>query len=317
MDHNGQILVSASKGHQPNRNSKGHPSNFTIKTKPSSSTNLGSPGVSASNSSSISPGQSVIISGSSGLPSSSSSGLSTATGSTATGTNVNTDSGLSSSGTAAGAQQVFPSTLPLNTQQLLLIVSERQARVVALPSQQMIGKCILSPSTSAARADVVYMKTLDAHCLFVYFTNGEIVVYALPSLRIIKELELEPLSNEFLIESNINFNLDGHLVHFASPSELAKYCANSALHDNLMALKPTLAKDIEIPEPPKQGNSNNKKSNFKMLINTIFNPKSCLGFIKAIFSVGSAPFEKDEVFANNAPQPTTSRTASTKQYGKV
>ena len=224
--------------------------------------------------------------GSAGLPSSSSS----LTASGATATTSTADAGTSS-GTAAN--QTPPSSLPLNTQQLLLVVSERQARVVALPSQQMIGKCILSPSTSAVRADVVYMKTSDAHCLYVLFTSGQVCVYALPSLRIIKELELEALPADFRIESNVTFNLDGHLAHFASHSELAKYCANSALHDNLLALKPTLAKDIEIPEPPKQG------------------------FIKAIFSVGSAPFEKDEVFANNAPQPTTSRTASAKQPYKV
>lgn len=286
LDHNGQILVSASKGHQPNRNSKGHASNFTIKTRPTASSGLGSPGVSGASSSmsNLAAGQP----GSAGLPSSS-SGLTAASGGAGPST-----SGTDPNATGASAANLTPpSTLPLNTQQLLLVVSERQARVVALPSQQMIGKCILSPSTSAVRADVVYMKTNDTHCLFVLFTSGQVCVYALPSLRIIKELELEALPSDFRIESNVNFNLDGHLAHFASHSELAKYCANSALHDNLLALKPNLAKDIEIPEPPKQG------------------------FIKAIFSVGSVPFEKDEVFANNAPQPTTSQTASAKQQYKV
>lgn len=161
--------------------------------------------------------------------------------------------GGNESATGQAVGQSLSSVLPPNTQQLLLMVSERQARVLALPSQQMIGKCILSPSTSALRADVVYMKTSDAHCLFVYFSNGQVATYAIPSLRIIKELELEPLSNDFRIESNINFNLDGHLIQFASQSEIAKYCANSALHDNLLALKPTLVKDVELPEPPKQG----------------------------------------------------------------
>lgn len=286
LDHNGQILVSASKGHQPNRNSKGHASNFTIKTRPTTSTGLSSPGVSGASSSmsNVSTGQP----GGAGLPSSS-SGLTAAAGGPTASTSA-VDSGTAG-GTVSGLTP--PSTLPLNTQQLLLVVSERQARVVALPSQQMIGKCILSPSTSAVRADVVYMKTHDAHCLYVLFTSGQVCVYALPSLRIIKELELEALPSDFRIESNVNFNLDGHLCTFASQSELAKYCANSALHDNLLALKPTLAKEIEIPEPPKQG------------------------LFKAIFSVGSAPFEKDEVFANNAPQPTTSRTASAKQPYKV
>lgn len=286
LDHNGQILVSASKGHQPNRNSKGHASNFTIKTRPTVSSNLGSPGVSGASGSlsNVAAGQP----GSAGLPSSSSGLTAASAGSAAT-------TSAADSGAAGGPTigQTPPSSLPLNTQQLLLVVSERQARVVALPSQQMIGKCILSPSTSAVRADVVFMKTSDAHALYVLFANGQVCVYALPSLRIIKELELEPLPSDFRIESNINFNLDGHLAHFASHSELAKYCANSALHDNLLALKPTLAKDIEIPEPPKQG------------------------IFKAIFSVGQAPFEKDEVFANNTPQPTTSRTASAKQPYKV
>ena len=156
----------------------------------------------------------------------------------------------------------------------------------------MIGKCILSQSTLAVRADVVHIKTSDSHCLFVYFANGQLICYALPSLRIIKELELEVTSPDFKIESNLNFNLDGHLIHFASQSELAKYCANSALHENLLSLKPTLAKDLELPEPPKQG------------------------FIKAIFSVGAAPFEKDELFASTqqAAAATSSRTASAKQF---
>lgn len=221
---------------------------------------------------------------------SSASGLSTATSSNCQTASGGNDSGLSNSSNQAG--QNISSTLPINTQQLLLICSERQARVVALPSQQMIGKCILSQSTLAIRADVVHMKTNDSHCLFVYFANGQVVCYAIPSLRIIKELELEITSPDFKIESNLNFNLDGHLIHFASQSELAKYCANSALHENLLSLKPTLAKEIELPEPPKQG------------------------FIKAIFSVGSAPFDKDEIFTTlNLPQTTgSSRTASAKQF---
>ena len=205
--------------------------------------------------STISATQSGMPTSLSGTSTATSSGSTSVGGAAAAAANVNTpDSGFkSSSSTLTGlAGQLPPSNLPLNTQQLLLMVSERQARVIALPSQQMIGKCILSSTTSAVRADVVYMKTADSHCLYVYFTNGQVCVYALPSLRIIKELELEALSLDFQIESNINFNLDGHLIHFVS-TELAKYCANSALHDNLLALKPTLAKEIEIPEPPKQG----------------------------------------------------------------
>jgi len=286
LDHNGQVLISSSKGHQPNRNSKGHASNYTIKTRSNvaSSTNLGSPSASMSSSS-----MSNISPSGTGLPTSS-SGLSaaTTTQSGQSGGNESTSSGQQMLG------QTPPSVLPINTQQLLLIVSERQARVIALPGQQMIGKCILSPSQSAIRADIVYIKTSDAHCLFVYFTNGQVAAYALPSLRIIKELELEMLTPEFRIESNVNFNFDAHLIQFASPSEIAKYCANSALHDNLLSLKPTLAKEIEIPEPPKQG------------------------LIKAVFSFGQTPFEKDELFSNNAPQPSTSaaRTASAKQFAK-
>lgn len=280
LDHNGQVLISSSKGHQPNRNSKGHASNFTLKTRPTTSSNLGSPSAASSSMSNVSVG-------SSNLPTSS-SGLSTATGLSSS--NIQTGNETASGGQQGINTQMPPSVLPLNTQQLLLIVSERQARVVALPSQQMIGKCILS--IPALRADVVYMKTLDSHCLFVYFITGQVASYAIPSLRIIKEFEMEPLSNDFRIESNINFNLDGHLIQFASPSELAKYCANSSLHDNLLALKPTLIKDIEIPEPPKQG------------------------LIKALFSVATTPFEKDEVFTNTKQPTTSTRTASAKQYGK-
>ena len=109
--------MSASKGHQPNRNSKGHASNFTVKTRATSS-NLGSPGVSASNTSNVSS--------SSGLPSSV-SGLSTGTSSTAISGN---DSGLLSGSSNYQTGQNISSTLPINTQQLLLICSERQARVV-------------------------------------------------------------------------------------------------------------------------------------------------------------------------------------------
>lgn len=269
MDHNGQILVSASKGRQPNRNSKGHASNFVMKTRSPTAANLGSPGVTASSSS-----MSNVSSGSA-LPSSS----------TSQSANAGNDPGSSN----LAANQNLQTILPANTQQLLLVVSERQARVIALPNQAMIGKCILSSSQLAVRADVVYMKTCDAVCLFVYFQNGQVCCYALPSLRIIKELELEVTSPDFKIESNLNFNLDGHLVHFSSQSEIAKYCANSALHDNLLLLKPTLAKDLEVPEPPKQG------------------------FIKSIF--GSTPFEKDEVFASVPSQTaTSSRTASAKQF---
>ena len=66
---------------------------------------------------------------------------------------------------SAGGEAAVPSAPPMlcAAQQLLVLVSDRQARVLSLPQQQMVSKSLLTQSSFAVRADVVRVRSNGKH----------------------------------------------------------------------------------------------------------------------------------------------------------
>lgn len=95
--------------------------------------------------------------------------------------------------------------------------------------------------------------TSESVCLFVYLATGTLQIYSLPSLRIITELDFQPMS-DFRIARTISFRQNGHSLHLNSPTELIKKCLDKSLLPTLTSLRANIFKEgLETPEAPKQG----------------------------------------------------------------
>lgn len=93
--------------------------------------------------------------------------------------------------------------------QFVVIASEKQARVVALPSQTCVYRQQLTDTDFVVKAEVINLKGiyllleifkklrnffLDSVCLVCYLSNGHLVAYSLPSLRPLIDIDFLPLS---------------------------------------------------------------------------------------------------------------------------
>lgn len=76
--------------------------------------------------------------------------------------------------------------------QYLVIVSEKQARVVGLPSQICNYRQQIADSDFVVKAETVTMR--DSVCLLCYVSTGHLQVYSLPSLRPLIDVDFLPLS---------------------------------------------------------------------------------------------------------------------------
>jgi syntaxin-binding protein 5 len=79
-----------------------------------------------------------------------------------------------------------------NDRQYVVIVSEKQARVVALPSQTCVYRQQLTDTDFVVKAEVISLR--DSVCLLCYVSNGHLAAYSLPSLRPLIDIDFLPLS---------------------------------------------------------------------------------------------------------------------------
>ncbi|KAG7298916.1 hypothetical protein JYU34_017374 [Plutella xylostella] len=76
--------------------------------------------------------------------------------------------------------------------QFVVIASEKQARVVALPSQNCVYRQQIVDTDFVVKAEIVSLK--DSVCLVNYLSTGHLVAYSLPSLRPLVDVDFLPLS---------------------------------------------------------------------------------------------------------------------------
>ncbi|XP_074033347.1 syntaxin-binding protein tomosyn isoform X6 [Leptinotarsa decemlineata] len=186
--------------------------------------------------------------------------------------------------------------------QFVVIASEKQARVVALPSQTCVYRQQLADSDFVVRAEVISLR--DSVCLVTYVSNGHLMAYSLPSLRPLLDIDFLPLSElSFQTQSNkgivdpmlsiwgqqliinedtdqiartFNFSNRGHGLYLASPSELQKFTLCSDFCSNLSEMIGELFLPLDMPEPPKEG------------------------FFKGLFGGGVRSLDREELFGESS-----------------
>ncbi|XP_057661872.1 syntaxin-binding protein 5 isoform X5 [Diorhabda carinulata] len=194
----------------------------------------------------------------------------------------------------------------LSDRQFVVMASEKQARVVALPSQTCVYRQQLADTDFVVKAEVISMRVNV--CLACYISNGHLTTYSLPSLRPLLDIDFLPLSElSFQTQSNkgiidpmlsiwgqqlivnedtdqitrtFNFSNRGHGLYLASPSELQKFTLCAEFCSNLTEMIGELFLPTEMPEPPKEG------------------------FFKGLFGGGVRSLDREELFGESSGKPS-------------
>uniref|UniRef100_A0A131XYK7 Syntaxin-binding protein 5-like n=1 Tax=Ixodes ricinus TaxID=34613 RepID=A0A131XYK7_IXORI len=184
------------------------------------------------------------------------------------------DRRLRSTLSGGGRARVSPTSsqsLEPRDAQFAVLASEKQARIVALPSQTCLYKATLTETSFVVCTEVLSMKSIDTACLVCYIANGNIVVYSLPSLKPLYEMDFLPLV-DMRIARTFCFSKNGHGMFLCSPSELQKFTISSDFCANLQEMLGTIFLNKEMPEAPKQS------------------------FFKGLFGGGPSLLDREELF---------------------
>ncbi|XP_018345909.1 PREDICTED: syntaxin-binding protein 5 isoform X3 [Trachymyrmex septentrionalis] len=157
--------------------------------------------------------------------------------------------------------------------QFVVLVSEKQARVVALPSQNCVYRQQLAETHIVIKAEVTSLK--DNVCLVCYVSNGHITTYSLPSLRPLIDVDFLPLV-DLRIAKTLCFSNRGHGLYLSSPMEIQKFSVSSEFCAELTEMMGDLFIGHDMPEPPKES------------------------FFKGLFGGGSRSLDREELFGESS-----------------
>ncbi|XP_055709025.1 syntaxin-binding protein 5 isoform X2 [Phlebotomus papatasi] len=199
--------------------------------------------------------------------------------------------------TLSGNQDSF------SDRQFIVITSEKQARVVALPSQNCVYRQQIADTDYVIKAEIISFK--DSVCLVCYLSTGHLMAFSLPSLRPLMDVDFLPLADlsfqtkckqgivdpmlsiwgqQLIVHEDTNqiskafcFSNKGHGLYLATPTELQKFtlCVDFCIQfTNEMMCELFQAHDM--PEPPKES------------------------FFKGLFGGGSRSLDREELFGESS-----------------
>ncbi|XP_043791406.1 syntaxin-binding protein 5 isoform X5 [Apis laboriosa] len=185
--------------------------------------------------------------------------------------------------------------------QFVVLASEKQARVVALPSQNCLYRQQLAETHIVIKAEITTLK--DNVCLVCYVSNGHIATYSLPSLRPLIDVDFLPLidlsfqttkhgivdpmlsiwGNQLFVNGDTDqiaktlcFSNRGHGLYLSSPTEIQKFSVSSQFCGELTEMMGDLFIGHDMPEPPKES------------------------FFKGLFGGGSRSLDREELFGESS-----------------
>uniref|UniRef100_A0A8D3BRU2 Syntaxin-binding protein 5-like n=1 Tax=Scophthalmus maximus TaxID=52904 RepID=A0A8D3BRU2_SCOMX len=165
---------------------------------------------------------------------------------------------------------VSPSTSQdLNENQYAVVCSEKQAKVIALPSQTCIYKHSITETSFILRADVVQMS--QGLCMACFCANGHIMTLSLPGLRPLMDVNYLPLTDMRIARTFCFTNL-GQAMYLCSPTEIQRITYSQDTCENLQEMLGELFTPVETPEAPNRG------------------------FFKGLFGGGAQSLDREELF---------------------
>uniref|UniRef100_A0A8C7SW04 Syntaxin-binding protein 5-like n=1 Tax=Oncorhynchus mykiss TaxID=8022 RepID=A0A8C7SW04_ONCMY len=166
-----------------------------------------------------------------------------------------------------------PPTQEGQDSQYAVVCSEKQAKVVGLPSQSCFFKHNITESSFVLRADVVQMAA--GLCLACFCANGHIMALSLPSLRPLLDVNYLPLTDMRIARTFCFSNL-GQAMYLTSPTEIQRITYSQETCDNLQEMMGELFAPIETPEAPNRG------------------------FFKGLFGGGAQSLDREDLFGETA-----------------
>ncbi|XP_075975065.1 syntaxin-binding protein tomosyn isoform X8 [Anticarsia gemmatalis] len=212
-----------------------------------------------------------------------------------------------SSSSSGSRMSPTPGTDAAGDRQFVVVASEKQARVVALPSQNCVYRQQIVDTDFVVKAETVSLK--DSVCLVNYLSTGHLVAYSLPSLRPLVDVDFLPLSElSFQTQSKqrgivdpmlsiwgqqliVNEDTDqiaktfcfsnrGHGLFLASPTEIQKFTIDAEFCQQLNEMLGELFLPRDMPEPPKES------------------------FFRGLFGGGARPLDREELFGESSGKPS-------------
>uniref|UniRef100_A0AAZ3SX69 Syntaxin-binding protein 5-like n=1 Tax=Oncorhynchus tshawytscha TaxID=74940 RepID=A0AAZ3SX69_ONCTS len=158
-----------------------------------------------------------------------------------------------------------PTTQEGQDSQYAVVCSEKQAKVVGLPSQSCFFKHNITESSFVLRADVVQMAA--GLCLACFCANGHIMA--------LRPLVL-PMTDYMRIARTFCFSNLGQAMYLTSPTEIQRITYSQETCDNLQEMMGELFTPIETPEAPNRG------------------------FFKGLFGGGAQSLDREDLFGETA-----------------
>ncbi|XP_037026074.1 syntaxin-binding protein 5 isoform X6 [Bradysia coprophila] len=197
------------------------------------------------------------------------------------------------------------STDSFSDRQFIAITSEKQARVVALPSQNCVYRQQIADTDYVVKAEIISLK--DSVCLICYISTGHLLGYSLPSLRPLMDDDFLPLADlsfqtkckqgivdpmlsiwgqQLIVHEDTNqisktfcFSNRGHGLYLATPAEIQKFTVCAEFCNFINEMIGELFIPHEMPEPPKES------------------------FFKGLFGGGSRNLDREELFGETSGKP--------------
>eukprot|EP00062_Callorhinchus_milii_P009770 gi/632953920/ref/XP_007892685.1/ PREDICTED: syntaxin-binding protein 5 [Callorhinchus milii] len=165
------------------------------------------------------------------------------------------------------------SSQEISENQYAVICSEKQAKVISLPSQNYIYKHNITETSFVLRADVVGLN--GSICLACFCANGHIMTFSLPSIRPLLDVNYLPLT-DMRIARTFCFTNNGQALYLVSPTEIQRITYSQETCENLQEMLGELFTPVETPEAPNRG------------------------FFKGLFGGGAQSLDREELFGESA-----------------
>ncbi|XP_036450037.1 syntaxin-binding protein 5 isoform X5 [Colossoma macropomum] len=166
-----------------------------------------------------------------------------------------------------------PSTQENQDSHYAVVCSDKQAKVVAMPSQNCVFEHNITENSFVLRADVVIMPA--GICIACFCANGHIMTLSLPSLRPLLDVNYLPLTDMRIARTFCFSNL-GQALYLTSPTEIQRLTYSQETCDNLQEMLGELFTPVETPEAPNRG------------------------FFKGLFGGGAQSLDREDLFGELA-----------------